>query len=225
MPNTTCSIDGCDRAPTRRDLCFKHAYRLARFGTTTDRGCSVDGCERPHSCHGMCSIHSRRFQRHGDPLVLKQRAYGESLQWLREAVATRDRSTGCWDDGPVCFDAEGYAFVVYEGRGCHANGVALILSGHPRPEGLETLHSCDNPPCVNPAHLRWGTHAENMAEAAERGRMARGSKNGHAKLSEAQVYAIRSDRRGGDAIGREYGIAPRTVSQIRLRKAWAHLPD
>lgn len=35
---------------------------------------------------------------------------------------------------------------------------------------LHCLHSCDNPPCVNPRHLRWGTHKENMEDAVKRGR-------------------------------------------------------
>lgn len=45
---------------------------------------------------------------------------------------------------------------------------------HGKPEaGFEAIHACDNKTCVNPAHLRWGTHAENMAEAGERGLMNR----------------------------------------------------
>ncbi|APX88661.1 hypothetical protein BV394_02040 [Brevirhabdus pacifica] len=43
------------------------------------------------------------------------------------------------------------------------------------PDGLEILHSCDVKHCVNPDHLRAGSHAENMAEAAERGRMRSGA--------------------------------------------------
>jgi len=39
----------------------------------------------------------------------------------------------------------------------------------------DILHSCDNPPCCNPAHLSPGTHAENMRQASERGRMPTGA--------------------------------------------------
>ena len=50
-----------------------------------------------------------------------------------------------------------------------AHRMALTLAqGLPAP-GAHALHSCDNKACTNPRHLRWGTHQDNMREAAERG--------------------------------------------------------
>lgn len=52
----------------------------------------------------------------------------------------------------------------------YAHRVAFILFVGDIPEGFEVLHTCDNPPCVRPSHLFVGTHKDNMADMARKGR-------------------------------------------------------
>ena len=37
-------------------------------------------------------------------------------------------------------------------------------------EGVVLMHSCDNPPCINPKHLKPGTHQTNVADKMRKGR-------------------------------------------------------
>ncbi len=70
-----CSVDGCIRPSSRKDLCDAHYRRLLETGDVggpSIRGygqqtCSVKGCERPHRARGYCTGHYRRFIDHGEP--------------------------------------------------------------------------------------------------------------------------------------------------------------
>lgn len=98
-------------------------------------------------------------------------------------------------------------------------------------EGMVVRHRCDNPPCVNPAHLEVGTHADNIRDRDERGRnrQPKGSANGLAKLTEADVLAIRAEcvtgsrTHGQQAISERFGVSNQLISNIILRKIWTHI--
>lgn len=65
----------------------------------------------------------------------------------------------------------GYGGVKIGGVSQRAHRVAFELAGNEIPVGMMVLHSCDNPLCCNPAHLRVGSAADNTADARERGRI------------------------------------------------------
>lgn len=78
---------------------------------------------------------------------------------------------------------------------------------------------------MNPAHLRAGTHADNMADMAAKGRAKapRGGQHYAAKLSEEQVRTILSDSRPAKEVADEYGVKAVAIYHIREGKNWKHL--
>ena len=113
--------------------------------------------------------------------------------------------------------------------------VCLIFHGPPPDADHFALHSCDNPPCCNPRHLRWGTHDENMVDAVERDRLKdniskfnqsernRGENHHASRLTERQVREIKARLSAGEAVravAREFGVWENSVRQIRDGKTW-----
>ena len=113
-----------------------------------------------------------------------------------------------------------YGLIWVDGRKQKAHRVAWILLRGPIPDGMHVLHTCDNPPCVNPSHLFLGTHSDNHKDSARKG------KNGHQKLSVDAVLAMRLDHQKGLGyilLGRKYGVHPWTAQKIIKRRLWDHV--
>ena len=152
-----------------------------------------------------------------------------------------DRSGTCWI-WTAC-QQHGYGYMRFRGRNWRAHRVSYTLHYGEIPPGALVLHSCDNRACVNPQHLRVGTHQENMADVHARKRWnpacgehngsrtcpqsrARGARNGHARLTDADVRAIREAHTSGAPqreIARRFGVSPGAICMIISRRRWAHL--
>jgi len=108
-----------------------------------------------------------------------------------------------------------------------ANRAAWVLHHGPIPDGLDVLHHCDNPPCVNPTHLFCGTAKINALDASSKGRMAAGERNGMVKLTEELVLEIRRLYASGGVsqytLAKQVGCHQMTVSDLITRKTWRHI--
>lgn len=131
-------------------------------------------------------------------------------------------------------NGKGYGLIGVDGGQMQAHRLAYTLFVGPIPHGLHILHACDNPLCVNPRHLRAGTHADNMAEMRERRRSASADRNPRAVLSEAQARAIREiarrhpPRRGrGNGpcafLARWFGVSDNAVHAVANGTSWRSL--
>lgn len=88
--------------------------------------------------------------------------------------------------------------------------------------GMETLHSCHVRRCCNPAHLREGTHADNVRDCRDAGHMDRaGEANGRAKLTAEMADFIRRSYFQTSDLAWLFGIAPTNVRQIKRGRSWA----
>lgn len=133
-----------------------------------ERICSIPVCGRKARSRGMCNRHYENVRRYGEAIPQRDRPLERRLQDVGWTVT----DSGCWDwdgrrneDGYGTFSAERLGF-----RDARAHRVVYEHLVGPIPSDAVLRHSCDNPPCVNPAHLQPGTQADNVADMVERER-------------------------------------------------------
>lgn len=173
--------------------------------------CAVETCDRVAESRGWCGTHYERW-RLGRDVAAPIRPGPEVRFWRHVTPSEHPDECWLWQGKRNSY---GYGSLsVDKGSSMPAHRVSFEIHHGPIPLGMSVCHSCDNPPCVNPAHLFLGTQRDNMAD------MAAKQRSGGRRLTEADIRAIRMDPRNGAEVAAEWGITRTSVHHIRRRKTW-----
>jgi hypothetical protein len=138
----------------------------------------------------------------------------------------KDHSVGDCNIWVGAKQTNGYGHLRRNGKTLLAHRVAFEDAYGPIPSGKLVCHSCDNRLCVNPRHLFLGSAKENTADMMRKGRgvfgNSIGERNGKAKLSDAEVDALRSayaPKKGAvSELAARFGCSWNTANRIVLGK-------
>lgn len=184
-----------------------------------------------HPCACGCGgfiVPKKQHSWAGFPAMLRGHCNRQDLAARFVGFTDKSGPGGCWL-WTGAFKRGGYGQLMIANRMVSAHRAAWGLANGPIPPGMHVLHRCDNPPCVNPAHLFLGTNADNSKDKIAKGRQRgpKGEAHPAAKLSDGDVVEIRRRWAAGETqavIGRDFGATQAHVSQIVTMKTWRHLP-
>lgn len=227
-----CAIDSCGKIIFAKGYCSGHYARMWRHGDplagnrsrSIDRICEVDGCTNRLHAKGLCTKHYLRKKKHGviDDESCRN-APGE--RWIKSHAQYNGDDCLEW---PFSVGDSGRGVVMWSGvRIAAPRAMCIAAHGYPQNKSHQAAHSCGNGHlgCMNPNHLRWATHAENVEDRAAHGRDRKGEEINTAKLTESDVRDIRSRSKNESCaqIAKEFGVTKSTIVKARNGRTWAWL--
>lgn len=145
---------------------------------------------------------------------------------------SREGMSNCWE-WTASKSRDGYGSIGYKNKHLKAHRVSFEIFNQKIPEGMQVLHVCDNPSCVNPDHLFLGTQQDNIKDMYNKNREARlkGSKNGRSVLTESQVLEIRYEYNKNKSfveglqyqLAEKYGVTKSVILKVISGKSWKHV--
>ena len=128
---------------------------------------------------------------------------------------------GCWI-WCMHIDEIGYGTLRVNGKMAKAHRASWVAHRGAIPPQTKVLHRCDVRCCVNPDHLFLGSQADNVRDMVTKGRQHKfhGERNPNAKLTAADVAAIRLATGSHSQVARRFGVGKSIIGYIRSRHNW-----
>lgn len=148
-------------------------------------------------------------------------------------IIEADPNAGCWDIN-YYRDKDGYtSFTIGTGNHIGSHRFMYLIWHQDEEEkmiGLKVCHTCDHPWCVNPDHLWLGTNKKNMEDMVNKGRQAKGGRNGNSSLNEDLVEEMLTNILSGyftsvKEIMKHYDVRNFTVYGILKEDYWTHISE
>lgn len=195
-----------------KSLRFRRYYEGKKAaGLCVRCGGPSDGCVKCPGCRSVAAVSAERFWSRVNrdaPAPMHVDGIGPCWLWTGPTVRVRP---GCLPYG------------IFSGH--HTHRISWHFTHGEIPAGMHVLHRCDNPPCVNPAHLFLGNDVDNSRDKVAKQRQARGERHGNAKLTADAVRAIVAlkGRSSPSVVAAEYGVSRQRIDQIWDGAGWRHL--
>jgi len=126
--------------------------------------------------------------------------------------------SGCWV-WTNCVDKDGYGVFWFGNKNMRAHRFSWELYKGEIPANFVVCHTCDNPSCVNPAHLFTGSQKDNIKDMHNKKRHI-----GNRKIDKFTASKIRTDISSGlktRAISEKYNISIHIINNIKYNNSWA----
>ena len=190
--------------------------------------CAANGCIRPYYAKGHCELHWHRLRINGTLFRKPRCAQDPAERFWRRVERLSAAECWLWQGPPT---NSGYGRFQIGGKGSlhwGAHRFAFNDTNGFLPEVV--MHTCDNRICVNPAHLRAGTHKENTQDMIAKGRrpriVAEGERNPGSKLNPESVRAIRALEGSGlsaNKVSKQFGVGHKVILAVWRGITWKHV--
>lgn len=144
----------------------------------------------------------------------------EQVMAILYAKSNPNLDTGClvWTGRKL---PSGYGLICFHGRQVYIHRFVFEQTYGWSPEVVR--HTCDNPSCWNPDHLRGGSHADNVDDKVAKGRHCFGLKHYNSKTTEDMVREMRTSKLSASELAKIYPLTKGAIHAILTYSTWKHV--